>query len=52
MEGLPYGYHNFLYGFVDTVHENWPALLPTELIPVVFSILEKIDYNVTDIFFT
>ena len=52
MEGLPYGYHNFLYGFVDTLYENWPSLLPKDFVPIVFSMLEKIDYNVTDIFFT
>jgi hypothetical protein len=52
MEGLPYGYHNFLYGFVDTLNDNWPSLLPKDFVPIVFSILEKIDYNVTDIFFT
>lgn len=52
MEGLPYGYHNFLYGFVDTLYDNWPSLLPKDFVPIVFSMLEKIDYNVTDIFFT
>jgi len=27
VEGLPYGYHNFLYGWIDTAHNNWPPLL-------------------------
>jgi len=27
-EGLPYGYHNFLYGWIDTASDNWPPLLP------------------------
>ena len=41
-EGLPYGYHNFLYGWIDTAKDNWPPILPNELVPVVFSVLEKI----------
>ena len=51
-EGLPYGYHNFLYGWIDTPEDNWPTLLPKDLVPVVFSMLEKFDKNTTDIFFT
>jgi len=27
-EGLPYGYHNFLFGWIDTVEDNLPPLLP------------------------
>lgn len=27
-EGLPYGFHNFLYGWVDTANDNWPPILP------------------------
>lgn len=52
VEGMPYGYHNFLYGWVDTANENWPRVLPKALVPVVFSLLERIDKNVTDIFFS
>ena len=51
-EGLPYGYHNFLYGWVDTPEDNWPTLLPKDLVPVVFAMIEKYDKNMTDIFFT
>jgi len=25
--GLPYGYHNFLYGWIDTPNADWPPLL-------------------------
>jgi len=52
VEGLPYGYHNFLYGWVDTPDNNWPVVLGHGLIPVVFSMLEKIDKNTTDIFYS
>lgn len=51
-EGLPYGYHNFLYGWIDTPVDNLPAVLPHELVPVAFSMIEKFDLNLTDIFFT
>jgi hypothetical protein len=52
VEGLPYGYHNFLYGWIDTPEDNWPELLPKDLVPVAFSMIEKIDKNLTDTFFT
>jgi hypothetical protein len=52
VEGLPYGYHNFLYGWLDTAHNNWPPLLADEFIPVMFSIVEKIAPKVAYNFFT
>jgi len=41
-QGLPYGYHNFIYGWIDTTTDNFPPLLPGELAPVVFSMLEAV----------
>jgi len=41
-EGLPYGYHNFLFGWMDTVRDNLPADLPNELAPILFSMLDNI----------
>lgn len=52
VEGLPYGYHNFLYGWIDTPEDNWPELLPKDFIPIAFAMIEKFDKNLTDIFFT
>lgn len=52
VEGLPYGFHNFLYGWIDTPTDNWPRVLPVGLVPVVFSMIERIDKNLTDTFFT
>jgi len=52
VQGLPYGYHNFLYGWVDTPDQNWPELLPSNLVPVAFSMIEKFDKNLTDTFFS
>lgn len=39
---MPYGDHNFLYGWIDTPRSNWPGLLPNEFVPVVVSLYEKI----------
>lgn len=51
-EGLPYGYHNFLFSWVDTPENNWPKILPKDLVGVAFSVIEKFDKNVTDLFFS
>jgi len=51
-EGLPYGYHNFLYGWIDTPDQNMPKMLNSTLLPVVFSIMERITFNTTYLFFT
>ena len=51
-EGLPYGYHNFLYGWIDTPSDNLPPLLPHEGVPIVFAILEKIAPSAAFNFFT
>jgi len=50
VEGLPYGYHNFLFGWVDTPDKSYPPILDADLLPVVFSILEKFVPSVVDIF--
>lgn len=52
MEGLPYGYHNFLYGWIDTPSNNWPPLLADEFAPVLFSLVEHIKPHTAYIFFT
>ena len=51
-QGLPYGYHNFLYSWIDTPEQNWPMILPKDLVPVAFAIIERFDKNLTDTFFT
>lgn len=50
-EGLPYGYHNFLFGWIDTVKDNLPPLLADEFAPVLFSMLEHIVPKTVNIFF-
>lgn len=42
LEGTPYGYHNFLYGWIDTYRSNLPPLMPMDMIPIILSQYEKI----------
>ena len=42
MEGYPYGYHNFLFGWIDLPEGNLPPLLDKNLIMVVFSLIERL----------
>ena len=49
-EGLPYGFHNFIFSWIDTPKDNLPPLFPDGIVPVVFSIMEKIVPKVIDIF--
>ena len=51
-EGLPYGYHNFLYGWIDTADNNWPPLLPFNFAPIMFAMIEKFDAKLVYTFFT
>ena len=36
-EGLPYGYHNFLFGWIDTPKDNYPPLLDPNFVLAAFS---------------
>lgn len=50
-EGLPYGYHNFLYGWMDTPRDNLPPSMPNEMIPIIFSMVENVmPHSVYNIF--
>lgn len=50
--GLPYGYHNFLYGWIDTPRDNLPPLLPTDFVPILFSLVEIIAPDLAFNFFS
>jgi len=47
-EGHPYGYHNFLFGWVDTAEDNWPPLLPAQFAPILMDMLSKISPDAAD----
>lgn len=49
--GLPYGYHNFLFSWIDTKEDNLPPILAPHMLPIIFSILESVAPSTTDIFF-
>jgi len=42
MENFPYGYHNFIYGWIDTPKDNYPTLIDADVAILLFSFLEKI----------
>lgn len=54
IEGFDYGYYNFLFGWIDTLKDNYPCVAPDyttclewEHIPVLFGVIEGFAYNVT-----
>lgn len=49
---MPYGYHNFLYGWIDTAEDNWPPLLPVNFVPIMFNIVQMIAADVVYDFFS
>jgi hypothetical protein len=42
MEGYPYGFHNFLFSFIDTTDSNLPFVLTHEHFEFLFTIAESI----------
>ena len=51
-EGLPYVFHTFIYGWLDTPRDNLPPLLSNEFLPVMFSMIETTNPEVSDMVFT
>jgi len=51
-QGLPYGYHNFIFGWIDTAEDNWPPLLAREIMPVVGNVMEHVIPKKARILFT
>lgn len=39
---MPYGYHNFVFGWLDTAKDNFPTFLSAEFATYAFSFIEKI----------
>lgn len=42
LEGFGYGYHNFLFGWLDTVRDNYPPEVSGEFVEIAFRILEQV----------
>jgi hypothetical protein len=47
-EGMPYGYRNFLFGWIDTPDRNFPSVLDINFAFLAFRLLEKIAHPLTD----
>lgn len=39
---MPYGYHNFLFGWIDTPDQNFPYAADINFLTVILSITEHI----------
>jgi hypothetical protein len=50
VEFLPYGYHNFLFSWIDTKDANFPPVLDPDFATVAFTILEKVAPGVVSMF--
>ncbi|CAG9321177.1 unnamed protein product [Blepharisma stoltei] len=42
VEGMPYGYHNFMFGWIDTPTLNYPPIVSPELVSIAFQAASKI----------
>ncbi len=49
--GLPYGYHNILFGWMDTPDMNNPPLLAPTFVPVLWNLVSMVDSDVSDMMF-
>jgi len=50
-EGYPYGFYNFIYGWIDTPEDNFPPLMSAYFAPIVFGVLAKIAPVMADEYF-
>eukprot|EP01104_Vermistella_antarctica_P018299 TRINITY_DN6729_c0_g1_i1.p1 TRINITY_DN6729_c0_g1~~TRINITY_DN6729_c0_g1_i1.p1 ORF type:complete len:594 (+),score=131.47 TRINITY_DN6729_c0_g1_i1:185-1966(+) len=50
-EGLPYGFHNYLFGWLDTLGlvDNVPTPANPELLVTMFSLIDRIDPSLADL---
>jgi len=47
VEGVPYGYHNFLWGWIDTPEDNLPGPLSTQFLEPAFALVAKYEPQVS-----
>ena len=50
VEGLPYGYHNFLFGWIDTANDSFPPVVHPEFLPPMLAIVESISPAKSSVF--
>ena len=51
VEGMPYGYHNFLFSWIDTPDQNYPPVIAKDFIPIAFEMFGEILPSVMETFF-
>jgi len=51
-EGTPYGYHNFMFGWIDTPDHSFPEVLAPEFLAPAFAIVEQISPSAAQSVFT
>ena len=47
-QGMPYGYRNFLFGWIDTPNNNLPGIADINFFYLIFRMLEYVDHAATD----
>jgi len=52
VEGLPYGYHNFIFTWIDTPRNNFPFFTTSEITEFLFSLVSKVYPKGSDLFIT
>ena len=45
VEGMPYGWHTFIFSFVDTPDRNLPYPVTSDLMEIAFSFLDRLETN-------
>jgi len=50
-EGMPYGFHNFMYTWIDTPFDNLQAVIPKHFLPIMFSMISDYDPELAEIFY-
>lgn len=48
VEGNPYGFHNFFFGWIDTENDSLPAVVDINFLYLIFSFIEKIFPSVSN----
>ena len=52
VEGLNYGYHNFISTWIDTVDKNFPFITTSEIVEFLFSLASKVYPPISDLIIT
>ena len=52
VEGLNYGYHNFISTWLDTVDKNFPFIATSEIVEFLFSLVSKVYPPASDLIIT